>query len=171
MSSSATPFDLNSVISSSLVRPGSRPATMRQSSVTDSQLITPRSIAGIKSPASMRDCSIESTAIIEARLIVSTSTSDLDRKFEPTTFRCVPGSIHSPFNTGSRALVAVITIDWPRAASSGELAPVTSTRSSEVILRTNASRRSALRPYAAIDLICLTAHTAISWLSACHPVP
>jgi hypothetical protein len=85
--------------------------------------------------------------------------------------RCVPGSIQSPFNTGWRALVAVITIDCPRAASSGDAAGLTSTLSSEVILRAKASRRSAVRPYAVIDLIFLTAQTAISWLSACQPVP
>jgi hypothetical protein len=76
-----------------LVRPRSWPAMMRPSSVTNSQLIIPRSVAGSRSPASIRNCSIESTAMTRARRIVSTSTSALDRKFEPTTFNCVPGSI------------------------------------------------------------------------------
>src|SRR2546429_8487842 len=84
----AMPLDLNRVISESLVRPLTLPATTSHSFRTPFQQISSPWNARIRSSASWRDCSTESTTIMSALATASSSNSRLCEWFAPMALMC-----------------------------------------------------------------------------------
>src|SRR6267143_272307 len=108
-SSTATPTDLNSVISWSLRRPGSFPATTAPISVTSRR-------AAMTSPDSRSAASREST---NTRAVVtrSSSSSRQSGRVAPIALTCAPGASQRPCRMGVFALAATTTTSAPRTAS------------------------------------------------------
>ena len=76
--------------------------------------------AWMRSPASILDCSIESTTILFARPTAAASSSRFCGQFAPMALMCMPGVSHAPSSTTFVAEVAVIMMSAPFTASSPE---------------------------------------------------
>ena len=108
------------------------------------------------------------------RLDRKTASSSISRRrsiFPPAAFTWTPACSHSPFTTGSRLLVIVVTIWLCRTASSAELAGKSFALMRGVILSMNDWRRSGRLLTIHTRFNWRTASIAWSWVSACHPAP
>src|SRR3990170_8261492 len=106
-SQAASPFDLNSTMSSSDWRPASAPETTSCNSCTSSQSSTPDATGSIRSPDSIRACSSQSQQTNVARSSTVLSSSRRLAALAPAAITSAPRASHSPRNTGSRELVIV----------------------------------------------------------------
>src|SRR2546426_3218005 len=161
-SSIAIPWDLNNVMSSAFVRPGTLPATTSLISRIRSQAIRPRFIGSTRSPPSSFACSIESVATNAHRPTATSSSSRVSRRFAPMALVWHPERNQSPWMTGSGAFVAAMATSAPRMASSEDAAACTVSPRSEDIFFAKASRWDLSLPYARTRRIGRTAQTASS---------
>src|SRR5216683_2573174 len=125
----------------------------------------------IRSPASCRDCSTESTTMTSALATASSSSSRLCAWLAPMALMCAPGARSAPLTTGCAAVVAVETMSAPRTASAADEHGCTRIPSRSDISLQKFSSLAASRPYARADSSFRTVATASSCVFAWPPVP